>query len=57
MLWGTFPQALWKLIDSSGHEHEEAKGKRISFFARVQRSENDSKFGFFKRPTKAELIS
>ena len=53
MLWGTFPQALWKLIDSSGHEHEDAKGKRISFVARVQRSKNDPKFGFYKRPTKA----
>ena len=55
VLWGTFPQTAWKFIDPTWHEQEKAKGKRISFFATVQRSKDDSKFGFYKRPTKVKV--
>ena len=33
------------------------KGNVIEFFARIQRSKDDPKFGFFSRPTKGLLIS
>jgi hypothetical protein len=32
------------------------KGKRVKFDARITVSDNDSKFGFFKRPTKAAIL-
>jgi len=31
-------------------------GDSVSFMARVEPSDNDSKFGFFSRPTKAAII-
>jgi len=42
-LWGSLPSAL----------HDIAKGDTVSFFATVERSPDDPKFGFFSRPTKA----
>jgi hypothetical protein len=33
------------------------QGLKITFFATVQLSENDKSFGYFKRPTKVEIIS
>ena len=32
------------------------KGERVSFVARVNPSEDDSKFGFYKRPTKSKVV-
>tara|TARA_R110002012_G_scaffold278068_1_gene465623 strand:+ start:293 stop:799 length:507 start_codon:yes stop_codon:yes gene_type:complete len=52
-LWGSVPAAL----GYSGSERELTKGDRISFTATLEQSNDDPKFGFFKRPTKAELIS
>ena len=46
-LWGSVPASLDSL----------AKGDRISYSATVEQSNDDPKFGFFKRPTKAELLS
>ena len=41
-VWGSVPSKL-----------ENVKGRSVSFSATVQPSEDDEKFGFFKRPTKA----
>ena len=32
------------------------KGDRVSFMARVEVSEDDPKFGFYKRPTKVQIL-
>ena len=53
-LWGTVPASLGY---SELGEHSLTKGDRISFTATLEQSNDDPKFGFFKRPTKAELIS
>lgn len=45
-VWGTLPNSFTT----------EDKGKRISFSAKIQKSEKDPSFGFFKRPTKAKYI-
>lgn len=42
-LWGTVPAAL----------EEAEKGDTVSFTATVSVSDDDPKFGFFKRPSKA----
>jgi hypothetical protein len=46
-LWGTLPAAL------SGV----AVGADVQFSAKVKRSDKDTKFGFFSRPTKAKQVS
>ena len=33
------------------------RDERVSFMARIEPSKDDSKFGFYKRPTKIKLIS
>jgi len=46
-LWGSVPSSL---------DIEDIKNKRITFTAKVTQSDRDPKFGFFKRPTKAEMF-
>ena len=45
-LWGTLPS---KLMSAD-------RGDVIAFTARMERSEKDSGFGFYKRPTKCEIV-
>lgn len=47
LVWGSLPKNLSSI----------ERGYRVRFNATVTRSPNDSKFGFFKRPTKAEIVS
>lgn len=45
-LWGTQPRSLYSAkVDD-----------RVTFMATVERSDRDETFGFFKRPTKAQVI-
>jgi hypothetical protein len=44
-VWGTFPREL-----------DAAVGSKVEFFAKIERSDKDPKFGFFSRPTKARVI-
>lgn len=44
------------LHSGRGINTESLKGKRIQFDARLTVSDNDHKFGFFKRPTKAKML-
>tara|TARA_Y100000114_G_scaffold143590_1_gene151293 strand:+ start:2687 stop:3508 length:822 start_codon:yes stop_codon:yes gene_type:complete len=44
-VWGSVPSGLTAL-----------RYDRITFTATVQRSDKDSKFGFFKRPTKSQVL-
>ena len=44
-VWGTVPSSI-----------SPEKGDLVSFEARVERSTDDTKFGFFSRPTKAHII-
>lgn len=46
-VWGTMPSSIMG---------EQCTGKRVTFTARVTPSDNDETFGFFSRPTKAELV-
>lgn len=56
-LWGTLPRHIED--DAFNNSEEGLKGLRnkvIRFTAKLQRSDKDAEFGFFSRPTKAELI-
>jgi hypothetical protein len=44
-VWGTVPSAI-----------ETYKGDRVRFTATIERSDDDQTFGFYKRPTKAEVL-
>jgi hypothetical protein len=46
-VWGSIPNSILPI--------SELRDERIHFVATVERSRDDSKFGFFKRPTKANL--
>lgn len=50
-LWGSIPAVL--LAEGP---HEELRGKRVAFSAKVERSRDDEKFGFFSRPTKVRIV-
>lgn len=50
-IFGTIPNSFMEMVESM----YDLKGKSVSFSATVQRSQNDNKFGFFKRPTKAKF--
>lgn len=56
-VWGSIPEKLFELCaDGDLWPHgRDLKGKQITFHAAVEVSEKDSKFGFFKRPTKTAL--
>lgn len=54
-VWGTLPTSL-EPINCDGSYRDALRGKRIRFTATVERSKDDRKFGFFKRPTCAKLI-
>lgn len=69
-LWGTVPEAIFSAADVEQTEKLEAagaergdweplvtyiRGRRVTFYASVTRSDDDETFGFFSRPTKATL--
>lgn len=63
-VYGTVPQAIIDEAVPRPHslgaqvwDYEVLKGQRITFSATVQASDDDDKFGFFKRPTKAALAA
>lgn len=59
-LWGTVPNALFGWDDEEGRNQfhaDDMPGKRVTFTATVTPSADDEKFGFFKRPTKAEWVA
>lgn len=45
-VWGTLPSSL----------SDAKKGDRVSFVATVTKSDDDPKFGFFKRPSKGKIV-
>lgn len=51
-VWGTLPQ---KLQEGGWDYDRRLKDKRVTFNANVTASDRDSKFGFFKRPTKVSM--
>lgn len=53
-VFGTVPQAIW---DAAYTLDIEVKGQRVQFTATVEASKDDDKFGFFKRPTKSQIIT
>jgi hypothetical protein len=53
-VWGTVP----KDVPGECNDQDEwlaTRGTRVTFTATISRSDNDSTFGFFKRPTKASV--
>ena len=60
-VWGTVPSKIFEAVRekarAQGFGTPGVKGSRIEFTATVQASQDDPKFGFFKRPSKAKLIS
>ena len=65
-LWGTSPLALWlipgEVRDWNGEKYttevyrDDIKGLRVQFDAAIEISNKDEKFGFIKRPTKAQVL-
>tara|TARA_R110002020_G_scaffold279567_1_gene495297 strand:- start:287 stop:937 length:651 start_codon:yes stop_codon:yes gene_type:complete len=56
-VWGTVPSSL--LFDGKGNDQKDWESNKrgevtFSFLATITRSEKDSKFGFFKRPSKVK---
>jgi len=45
----------FKVYGSCPSSLDAERGDRITFMAKIEASRNDSQFGFFKRPTKAEV--
>ena len=58
-LWGTVADALFCWDEECRPQvlAENMPGKRVTFTATVTPSADDEKFGFFKRPTKAEWVA
>jgi len=63
-LYGTVPQVIIDEAVKRPHslgaqawDYEVLKGQRVTFSATVQASDDDDKFGFFKRPTKAAIAA
>lgn len=55
--WGTVPKSLWYERHPNGSEtFVDLKGRRIKFTATVKRSDRDSSFSFFSRPSKGSLL-
>lgn len=56
-LWGSRPAIKQGRDEHGNQEYSIAeKGDKISFSAVVERSDKDSKFGFFRRPTKGKML-
>lgn len=55
-LWGSIPSCLQLFEDAEGRQRALDKGDRIKFTGTIEPSKDDEKFGFYKRPAKAELI-
>jgi hypothetical protein len=51
-VWGTVPT----IRDGEGDRSYIEIGDRVRFMAKVERSAEDEHFGFFSRPTKAEIV-
>jgi hypothetical protein len=58
-VWGTLPESLREIVgvDEDGGPRLAKKGLKIKFTATVTPSPDDSKFGFFKRPSGAEMVA
>lgn len=53
-VFGSMPIDVERAVDDS--ERETAVGMRVKFDAKVTRSNKDENFGFFNRPTKAQVV-
>ena len=49
-VWGSSPSAF-------GSDETAIVGRSVRFMARIARARDDEKFGFFSRPTKAEITN
>ena len=65
-VWGTVPQAIIdeavyqtqiRFGPDTSYDYGVLKGQRVTFTATVEASNDDDKFGFFKRPTKAAIAA
>ncbi len=63
LLWGSVPGGLADAADKlrefgkNQSTGEILRGRRVAFDAAVSRSDRETHFGFFKRPTKPELLA
>lgn len=58
-VWGTMPNSIALMPSCDGKDLTRGadKGDRVRFMAQVSPSNDDPKFGFFKRPTQAEMLA
>jgi len=52
-VWGTCPTTILEAVE---YGTEELKGSKVRFTAAIEPSKDDRLFGFYKRPTKPELL-
>lgn len=55
-LWGSVPTILLNDVCHDNAGNGSLRGKKVAFSAKVERSRDDAKFGFFSRPTKARVV-
>jgi hypothetical protein len=53
-VWGSVPNSLFLIGDT---QRALVRGDVVRFDAKIQKSDQDPKFGFFSRPTKATLVT
>lgn len=54
-LWGTVPTSI-STVELAQGQRSLGSGDRVSFSASLERSDRDEGFGFYKRPTKAQVL-
>jgi hypothetical protein len=59
-VWGTVPSSIidaaWSMDRPGDTTRDRLVGLQVQFTAQVERSHDDTHFGFFKRPTNAEVV-
>lgn len=55
-VWGTMPELIVSYVLARPISYDDIRGMRVRFNASVEQSRNDEHFGFYKRPTKPEIL-
>ena len=56
LLWGSVPRGITDVDNPDGTRRQLDRGDKVKFTATLEQSDRDTKFGFFKRPSKATVV-